>query len=90
MNEERKKKKENNNKKSRDQKPFSLFFSASHPPPLLLPSFPIMAMNQQQKDIVEERARASFPTRKMSYFIYNGEALVHRLEKATHTLSSSS
>jgi len=38
-------------------------------------------MNQQQKDIIEERGRATFSPKKMAFLLYGGEAVVKRHEK---------
>jgi len=38
-------------------------------------------MNQQQKDIIEERGRATFSPKKMAFLLYGGETVVKRHEK---------
>jgi len=37
-------------------------------------------MNQQQRDIEEERRRASFNVRQLTYFLQGGEEVTKRLE----------
>jgi len=38
-------------------------------------------MNQQQKDIIEERKQAQFPSRKLTLFLHGGEEEVRKIER---------